>query len=226
MTAIKAIGKDHPAYRGQAAYTPAALRIYDLLAYRVDAPLLWRASPKGMLDLYDAHVSGRHLDVGVGTGYFLDRCRFPVPDPELTLIDLNPNVLSFAARRLRRYAPRLQQANVLEPWGLPPRSFDSIALSMVLVCAPGSLPEKAVAFDHARECLAPGGSVFGGTLLNGGVEHTRRSRLMLKAMNRRGVFDNLDDHLDDLEAALAGAFAEHEITVEGAVALFVAKGEG
>jgi SAM-dependent methyltransferase len=223
---VTAIDKDHPAYAGQAVYTPAALRIYDFLAFRVNAPFLWRASAASMLELYDAHVSSRHLDVGVGTGYFPDRCRFPVADPEITLVDLNPTALSFAARRLQRYTPRTQQANVLEPWGLPARSFDSIALSMVLLCAPGSLPEKAVAFDHARECLAPGGSVFGGTLLSGGVDHTRRSRLALKAMNRRGVFNNLGDHLDDLDAALAKAFVSHEIKVEGAVALFVAKGEG
>ena len=31
--------------------------------------------------LYQASVSGNHLDVGVGTGYFLDHVRFRVDGP-------------------------------------------------------------------------------------------------------------------------------------------------
>ena len=213
--------------RSQIAYSPGVLRLYDFVAYRVDAPLLWRCPVGELLDIYDARISARHLDVGVGTGYLLDRCRFPVAAPRITLMDLNPGPLAFASRRLQRYAPRSHRADMLEPWRLPPASFDSIALSNVLVCAAGPLPHKAaLAFEQARQCLSPGGCVFGATVLNGGVEHTRRSRFALKALNRRGVFDNLDDHRDDLEAALAAAFGSYEIKVRGSVALFLAWTEG
>lgn len=221
-----AVAKFDDAYAGQAAYSRLGLRVYDVLAYRIDAPLLWRCRAERLLEIYDEQASARHLDVGVGTGYFLDRCRFPVAAPEITLMDLNPAALAYAARRLRRFAPRTQQGNLLDPWRLPAASFDSVALSNVLLCAPGSMPQKGVAFDHARECLAPGGALFGSTLLNGGVEHTRRSRLAMRGLNRRGVFDNLGDHLDDLDVALAKAFHSHEIEIEGAMALFTARKEG
>lgn len=222
MTEVATVGEADPAYAGQAAYTRLALRLYDTMAYRVDAPLLWRCSVKSLVALYDEHVSARHLDVGVGTGYLLAHCRFPTPAPEITLMDLNPNSLAFAARRLRRYAPRTHQANVLTPWGLPARSFGSIAMSNVLSCAPGPMREKAVAFDHAKAALEPGGCLFGATVLNGGVAHTRRSQFALKLLNRRGVFDNLEDHRDDLETALANTFESHEIRVHGSAAMFVA----
>ena len=42
-----------------------------------------------------------HLDVGVGTGWFLDRVR-PPADLELTLLDANPACLHHAAARLAR----------------------------------------------------------------------------------------------------------------------------
>jgi SAM-dependent methyltransferase len=201
------------------------LRMYDVLAYRLNGPLVWRCSVSHLLELYDKHASGRHLDIGVGTGYLLDRCRFPVSNPEITLMDLNPNPLAFAARRLRRFEPQIHQANVLASWGLPEGSFDSVAMFNVLHCAPGSMSEKAVAFERARAVLAPQGRLFGATVLNGGVEQTRLSRLTLKRFNQRGVFSNLDDHLDDLDGALAHTFGFREITVHGSVALFSARAE-
>jgi len=218
--------KGDPAYAGQAVYSGPLLRVYDLVAYRFDAPFIWRCSIESLLAAYDQHVSARHLDVGVGTGYLLDHCDFPVPQPQITLMDLNSNSLAFAARRLRRYRPRTLQANVLAPWGLPAGSFDSIAMCNVLSCAPGSMPEKAVAFDYARAALAPGGRLFGATVLNGGVEHTWRSRLMMNRTNARGIFSNLGDHREDLEAALAQRFSSYEVTAEGSMAFFAASVDG
>jgi SAM-dependent methyltransferase len=220
------VRSDDPAYAGQAIYTGSLLRVYDAVVYRFNGPFLWRCKVTPFLELYDEHVSGRHLDIGVGTGYLLDRCRFPVPQPQITLMDLNPKPLAFAARRLRRYSPRTHQANVLAPWGLPAGSFDSIAMFNVLHCAPGPLSEKTVAFDRAREALAPGGTLFGATVLAGGVEQTKRSRKALERLNKRGIFNNLDDHLDDLDAGLAHTFGFREVDVHGSIALFSARVEG
>lgn len=54
-------------------------------------------------------------EVGVGTAYLPDHTRFPSEQPRITLMDLNPNTLTFGARRLRRYQPRTRVANLLEP---------------------------------------------------------------------------------------------------------------
>ncbi|HMC50841.1 MAG TPA: class I SAM-dependent methyltransferase [Solirubrobacterales bacterium] len=215
---------DAPVF-GESFNSRSMLRIYDAMVYRFSEPLFWRCSVKRFLDLYDDNVSARHLDIGVATGYLLDHCRFPVADPQITLMDLNPEPLAFAAHRLQRYAPRIQRANVLDDWKLPDRSFDSIAMFNLLHCVPGTLKEKAVAFEHARAALAPGGTLFGATIVHGGVKHTRRSRGLLKLLNRRGVFDNLGDDLDDLEAGLARSFGAWEVQVEGVTALFKAGGE-
>jgi hypothetical protein len=42
-------------------------------------------------------------------------------------------------------------------------------------------------------------------------------------MNRRGIFSNLEDSLEDLDAGLGRAFDSHEIEVQGAIALFTAR---
>jgi SAM-dependent methyltransferase len=211
------------AYAGQAVYTRSLLRFYDLLVMGYNLPVLWRCPKKSLRRLYDDNVGVRHLDVGVASGYLIDKCHFPSEHPEITLMDLNPNSLGFAAHRLRRYSPRTHRANVLEPWGLGEEAFDSIAMSNLLHCVPGTLKDKAVAFSHAKAALAPGGTLFGATVLGTSADHTKRSLKALEKMNRSGAFSNLDDRQEDLEAGLAAEFAEHEVEIQGVVALFTAR---
>ncbi|MDT0268747.1 class I SAM-dependent methyltransferase [Streptomyces sp. DSM 44915] len=218
---MSAVDRGHPAYRGQAAYNRLFLSIYDTYVYGISSPVAWRCPKRHLLDLYDRHVAADHLDVGVATGLLLDQCRFPVADPRLTLMDLNGVSLAHAARRLRRYAPRVHRADVLEPWGLPPDSVDSIGMFNLLHCLPGALPDKAVVFDHARAVLRPGGTLFGTTILGQGPAHNWLARGQLAAANWRGIMSNRRDRRADLEAALARAFTRYDVTVVGSVALFV-----
>jgi ubiquinone/menaquinone biosynthesis C-methylase UbiE len=214
------IDKSNASYAGQAMYTSRSLRTYDFVVYRINNPLLWRCSMDDVLELYDRYASARHLDVGVGSGRLLDECRFPVPSPQIGLLDINPHSLAAASRRIARYSPEVHQGDVLEPWDLPAGSVDSVSMSYLLHCLPGDLPEKAVVFESARKVLSPGGVMFGATVLGSGVEHTRLSRMALRAFNRRGAFSNLNDRRSDLEAALSANFEQHEVVTKGAVALF------
>lgn len=215
--------EENPAHAGQAGYTRRFLRIYDLYVFGYTLPRLWRCPKKRLRRLYDENAGERHLDIGVGSGYLIDKCRFPSEQPQITLMDMNPNSLAFAARRIKRYSPRTQQANVLEPWPLATQSFDSVAMCNLLHCVPGTLREKSVVFDHAQNVLAPGGTLFGATVLGTEADHTRRSLQAMKGLNKRGDFSNLDDRVEDLEAGLAAVFPESEVEVQGAVGLFVAR---
>lgn len=222
MQSDVAVERESSAYAGQAAYSRLLLTFYDLLLFGYNMPVLWRC-PKGrLIQHYDEHAGTRHLDIGVGTGYLIDKCHFPSETPEITLMDLNANSLRFAARRLRRYSPHTLQANVLEAWSLPEQAFDSVAMVNLLHCAPGTLRDKAIVFEHARSVLAPGGTLFGATVLGTEADHTKRSRKIMERYNRRGFFCNLDDRREDLEAGLSDAFTTYGVEVQGAVALFEA----
>jgi SAM-dependent methyltransferase len=210
--------------RGQAAYTPFFLRhVYDPLVVRFANGLGWRCRSGLLLAHYDAHVSADHLDVGPGTGWYLDRCRFPSSRPRITLLDVNEHVLAESSARLSRYGPDVVRANVLEPLPATERRYDSVALGHVLHCLPGPLPEKMRALDHVRLVLRPGGTLFGSTILSEGVRHTRFSRGYLDYMNESGVFDNKHDSLDDLQGLLAARFDRFTLRVIGVTALFSAQ---
>ena len=208
---------------GQAIYNPRTLRIYDLVVLRLSNPLIWRCPTARILDLYDRHAGSAHCDVGVGTGWYLDRCRFRAPAPRIGLMDLNADSLAFAADRIARYRPETYRFDVLGAPATGIAPFASIGMTYLLHCLPGDIAAKAKAFDTVRPCLADGGVVFGATILSGGVPTTGAARALMRIYNRKGVFSNVADTLPDLRAALDRRFRSVEITVVGCVALFVAR---
>jgi SAM-dependent methyltransferase len=208
---------------GQAVYTRSLLRMYDLLVLGLSNRLIWRCPTHHLLRLYDSQVTNNHLDVGVGTGFFLDRCRFPTDRPRLALIDLNPNCLEATARRVARYQPEVYRANVLEPLALDIKKFDSIGLNYLLHCLPGTIESKAAVFDHLNALLNPGGVMFGATLLHEGVSRNWAARRLMAVYNRKGIFTNLHDDLNGLRQALARQFSRVTLEVIGCAALFSAR---
>jgi SAM-dependent methyltransferase len=231
MTDREDVGADVAA--GQAIYSPLVLRTYDWFVLGLSSRLLWRCPAPEMRRLYDRNVSSRHLDIGVGTGYFLDKAAWPTAKPAITLVDLNENSLAFAANRIKRYAPRTVRANALEPLPLPlplalplpaagADAFESCGLCFLFHCLPGAIPEKAVVFDHIRPFLAPGARVFGATILQGSAPRSALAQTMMNVYNRKGIFSNASDRVEDLQAALAARFTRVNVTMRGAVALFEA----
>ncbi len=177
-----------------------------------------------MLERYDRYVGARHLDVGVGTGWFLDHCSWPVETPEITLLDLNENSLSVASKRIRRYAPATIHASVLDPVELGDMRFDSISANYLFHCLPGVLESKAATVvANLRPYLAPSGVFFGSTILGPGVEHNLLGRRLMRLYNGKGIFSNVEDDQQGLEQGLASQLTDVQTEIVGAVALFAGR---
>jgi ubiquinone/menaquinone biosynthesis C-methylase UbiE len=206
--------------KGAAAYTRTALTVYDLFVLGFSNSFAWKCPSSVILEFYNQHVSDRHLDVGVGTGYFLDKCRFPVEKPAIALLDLNQNSLAATAKRLRRYRPSCLRADVLQPIDAGTSSFNSIGMNYLLHCLPGNLSTKSAAFANLKPLLRSGGVIFGSTILGKAVERNLPARTLAALYNRKGIFSNTEDALPDLKAGLREHFTDTEIRVQGCVALF------
>jgi SAM-dependent methyltransferase len=212
--------RDDPAYAGQREYTPFFLRIYDPLILGVFTPLVWLCPTSRLVAGYRRHLGQRHLDVGPGTGYFLERAGMPDGSP-VTLLDPNAHVLDHASRRLRHLDITTVEADVCKP--LPIHlSFDSAALHGVLHCLPGPLPRKAAAVANVAAVLTPTGVLFGASILGLSARHSWLSRSILKANNRRGPFDNLGDAEDGLREIREASFERVELETVGSMAIFAA----
>lgn len=208
-------------HRGQAIYTPLFLKTYDVGILGFSCRWVWRCPKQRMLAHYDRHVGARHADVGVGTGYFLDKASWP-GEPTVSLVDLNANSLAAAARRIRRFAPATTRADILQPLPeLPHAPFDSIGVNFLLHCLPGTLADKAGrVFEHLAPSTGPETVVFGSTILAEGVRRSPVAKALMAAYNRRGILQNKADSLDDLTDVLDRSFTSHTVEVVGCVALF------
>lgn len=208
-----------PAYNGQKDYGSVLLAIYDWWVLGFMAHVVLRSPTRLMVERYRSLLGPRHLDIGPGSGYFVDVAA--LEGVELTLLDPNRDVLDHCTNRLSRFTPIVVEADVLKP--LPVQGpFDSVALSAVLHCLPGPMEAKGKAVRNAASVLHPEGVLFGGTVLGLDERHTAPARAFLKAANRQGGFDNLDDTRDGLEAILSASFTEVDIDVVGSLALFTA----
>lgn len=212
--------RDDPAYRGQSDYTRPLLRVYDRVVLGFVSWFVWRCPTNGLVERYRQHIRDRHLDVGPGTGYFIERSGLSAGN-HVTIVDPNPNVLVHATRRLRRLDVTAVQADVLKP--LPVQGpFDSAALHLVIHCLPGPLSRKALAVTNVARVLAPGGVLFGASVLGTSGPHSWRARRVLGAFNQRGAFDNLDDSEEWLREILGASFERVELETIGSIAVFTA----
>lgn len=213
---------DDPAYRGQRDYGPLLLAVYDGLVLGPIARFVWRCPSGRLLERYRQHIRDPHLDVGPGTGWFIARSALP-PGASVTILDPNPNVLRHAARGLRRLDVTSVRADALKrlPVDGP---FESVALHLVLHCLPGPLSRKAAAVANVASVLAPGGVLFGASVLGASGRHSWIARRMLHAFNRRGAFDNLDDSEAGLREVLEASFERVELETIGSIAVFTATG--
>jgi ubiquinone/menaquinone biosynthesis C-methylase UbiE len=205
---------------GQAVYSKSMLAIYDWLVLRFSNRLIWKCPSKQILALYDRHVTANHLDVGVGSGYFLDRCRFSTDRPRLGLMDLNPNCLDAAANRAARYQPEVYRANVLDPIGLEIPRFDSISMTYLLHCLPGTIKTKSAVLRNLTPLLNQGGVIFGATLLHDGVYRSWAAKRLMAFYNSKGIFTNAQDDLQGLRWMLSQHLTAVTVDVVGCAALF------
>jgi 2-polyprenyl-3-methyl-5-hydroxy-6-metoxy-1,4-benzoquinol methylase len=205
---------------GQASYTKNLLAIYDILVLGISNSLIWKCPSSRIEELYNKHVSANHLDVGVGTGYFLDRCEFPAENPRVALMDLNPNTLDFASKRISRYKPERYRHNVFDAISTKIQPFDSVGMNYLLHCLPGAISEKAVVFDNLKAIMNRNAAIFGSTILQGDAPRSWTAKRLMGLYNKKGIFANTADDFESLKEALNRRFENVSVELIGCVAMF------
>jgi hypothetical protein len=208
--------------KAHAIYTPLMLSFYDLLVHGLSNRFAWRCPTQKLIELYRDALSTNHLEAGVGTGFFVDRAGRAAFE-RLVLLDINRHCLETAGRRLARFKPELWEASLLDPIPYSAAPFDSVGLTYVLHCLPGSMTEKFKVIDHLQPLMAKRAVLFGATILGRGIAPNGAARALLALYNAKGVFNNLVDDEVALESGLRQRFDDVQIERQGLVALFRAR---
>ena len=205
--------------KGQAIYTPFTLKLYDLLVLNISNTWIWRCPKHIQLEQFNQNITANHLDIGVGTGYYLKKCQWP-SQAKLSLMDLNPNCLEVAKTLLQDRAPNVYLHDIFKPNDSLLDQFNSISMNYLLHCLPGNMDTKSDAIETATSMLIPGGVLFGATILADANFHTKTSKHLAAFYNKKGFFSNQEDTLEALKRTLAQHLTDIEISVVGCVGLF------
>lgn len=205
---------------GHTIYNKFVLSIYDWWVLGFSNPVLWKC-PTKILEEQFKNVSENHLDVGVGTGYYLKKCLSNKNKKRrLALLDLNPNSLKLTASRVSCDDLEIYQEDVLN-LNLKCELFDSISVSYLLHCLPGPFEKKAIIFEELKACLNPGGTLFGSTIIGKGLNNLGFfAKRLMSIYNKKGIFCNYDDGLKDLSLFLNHCFSVVDLELVGCVAIF------
>jgi SAM-dependent methyltransferase len=209
---------------GAAVYSPLTLKLYDGWVLGISNRFAWQCPTRKVLQpFFNRHVGTRHLDVGVGTGYYLANANLPA-STQVTLLDLNPSSLEAARQRLGRPDTRVVQHDVFQPLRDEQVAVcDSISLFYLLHCLPGTMADKAVVFGNLKSRMADNGVLFGATILGDEANHNGFGSKLMAIYNKKGIFGNRNDTVAGLRSALAQHFADVSVEVVGKVALFSAR---
>lgn len=208
---------------GQAIYTQKSLSIYDLFVTRFSNRFVWQCPRQTLIQFFRENTSHNHLDIGVGTGYFLQQLHLIPGKQRIGLLDLNKHCLDCAAENLKSFHPEVYQHDIFEPFISITKKFDSVSINYVLHCLPGTMIQKAQAFDNIKAVLNPGGKLFGTTILGKGPRHNFLAKKLLGIYNHKKIMHNSNDEKETLANELKKRFAKVEIKMNGSVAMFVAE---
>ena len=209
---------------GASVYSPTILKVYDLFVNGLSHRFVWQCPTKTvLLPFYKEHLGLKHLDVGVGTGYFIARAGL-TSSHEVGLLDLNENCLRAAAAEVKQAKVRTFRRDLMQPGSEPADTgYDSISMFHVLHCLPGTMDDKETAIANLKRYLSKEGVLYGVTILGNEAGHNAMGRMLLKLYNDRGVMHNLGDRFDDLQRMLRRQFQNVEVRRHNKVALFVAR---
>jgi ubiquinone/menaquinone biosynthesis C-methylase UbiE len=209
---------------GASVYSPTILKLYDFGVLGLSNRLAWQCPTKTvLLPFYKKHLGLKHLDVGVGTGFYIARAGL-TRSHQVGLLDLNENSLRAAAAQVKQAKVRTFMRDVMLPASEPADTeYDSISLFYLLHCLPGTMDDKETAIANLKRYLSKGGVLYGATILGNEAAHNPMGRMLLKLYNDKGVFHNMGDTLEGLQRMLRRQFEDVHVRRQNKVALFVAR---
>lgn len=145
-------------------YNQFVLELYDFLILRLSSTLVWRCPTASLVFIYSHHLSRRHLEAGVGTGYLLQHGIFPSHSIALLLVDCNTTVVRHALRRLVRYQPKAVVFDLMQAeWPELPKQ-QSIGLNYVWHGLQGTSEQRGALLGRLAQLLTSDGVLFGATV--------------------------------------------------------------
>lgn len=204
--------------RGQSVYSHSILNMYDIMVLNLSNLLVWQSKRSRTQQFFQDNISNNHLDIGVGTGYFLAHCKWD-KSARIGLMDMNQNCLDSAKSRIQHLHPETYQHDVFKPFHVE-NKFDSCSLNFLFHCLPGTVEEKVGIIRNIATGMNPGGTIFGTTVIHTGGYKSIAAEQLMKFYNKKGIFNNEGDSLAEYSRCLNAIGTLEVLEVIGTVCFF------
>lgn len=203
-------------HAGQKIYTRITLRLYNFVVLFFNNTFVWKCKTTELLKLYSDNVSLNHLDIGVGSGYYLNKLHSKIK--KVILMDLNLDCLRYVKNLLKNKDVSIYQVDILE--NIEEKffsKFDSISCNYLIHCLPDN-GSKEIVFKNIAKILKSDGVAFGSAIIN-----KYDSKLAIKIANKfnsKGIFDNENDSYESIEKYISNNFQKYSIKKIGSVCVY------
>ena len=233
-------------------YNSLVLRIYDWVVPGILNRFVWRCPTSCVRSLFNEHLSARHADIGIGTGFFLAhayRARGTKQQrhqsllgsecfaERLILLDAHPATLNYCETRLQRLGVfaenqiETHEINVTDDRQLAELAaiigqngmLDSVSANYLFHCLPNGLQSSEPSIAFAKQVLAKDGVFFGSMILAEQTDKRLVTKTIAGLFRRLNIFGRRKDRLSELRGLLNKHFEFCDIQLRGCVAVFVAK---
>jgi 2-polyprenyl-3-methyl-5-hydroxy-6-metoxy-1,4-benzoquinol methylase len=201
---------------GQKVYTKLFLKFYNFAVLFFNNKFLWKCNTSNLLQNYKNNVSKNHLDIGVGTGFYLIKTQNLLED--ISLMDLNDNCLDLVESKLSGKNVTKHKLDILKDIDKNLYDkYDSIAFNYLIHCLPDNGNKDAV-FKNAAKMVKRSGVVFGSTIIN---EYSNSLAIKVaNKFNEKGIFDNSNDSRKNIESYIKDNFNTYSLEQIGSVCVF------
>jgi len=202
---------------GQKVYSKLVLKLYNFVVLFFNNTFLWKCKTSQLLQLYKDNVSHNHLDIGVGSGYYLKNVKDRLS--KVALMDLNPNCLEYVKNVLKDKEVSTYQVDILKDVAEEFYSkYESISCNYLIHCLPDNGNKEKV-FENIAKMLSKDGVAFGSTIID---DYSSSLAIMVaNKFNAKGVFDNKNDTYESIEKYIKNNFAEYTIKQIGSVCVYI-----
>ena len=195
------------------------LHYYDRFVNQFNCKYVWKCSPDKIFNIYNQNCSKYHLEIGPGTGYFLKNSNLNSTIHELTLIDINDQILDYSMKNLKSEYSNINALNYnLFTDKIPDHiKFDSVGINYVLHCIPGDLQKKIDTLIHN---LGDNNyKLFASTVICDPLHISIIAEYELMLLNSLGIFNNNNDTYQELQEYLENNKFKYNLHKEGYVAI-------
>lgn len=203
-------------HAGQKVYSKAVLKIYNFWVLFFNNRFLWKCKTSNLVNLYSKNITANHLDIGVGSGYLLNKVRDKLS--KVTLMDLNPTCLDYVENKLKdKEISKLKTDILVDVPEAFHNQFDSIGANYLIHCLPDN-DNKDMVFKNISKMLKSTGVAFGSTIIN--EYDSKMASSVANKFNEKGIFDNSGDTYEKIEKYIKENFQNYDIYKIGSVCIF------